>query len=352
MAISSRVLNRLSAQLQDERRTVSFDSYDLSVRQLLEMFSGNEISIPPEYQRQFVWDVDRQSQLVESIFLGIPVPSLFMATNSDSTWEVVDGVQRLSTIAHFVGSQKLLERIDRDNPLAVDGLDKLEALNGAAFEDLPRTIQLMFETRPLRVTVLNDKSDRKVRFDLFERLNTGGVSLTPQEIRNCVFRGPYNDDVKRLSANDNFSSVITLKPRDEKNGTKEEFVLRFFAFLNGYEEFDHSVIEFLNDFIEENSDSRIPRAQRELFEKTFELLNEELPNGIHRGARSLTPVNVYEAIAVGTALAIRDAGVNNVRRDRISEVMQGAELRRFTAAGTNSRRMVVGRINLVRDELL
>lgn len=352
MAISNSALSRLSSQLQSERRSVSFDSYDLSARQLLEMFGSGEITIPPEYQRQFVWDVNRQSQLVESIFLGIPVPSLFMATNSDSTWEVVDGVQRLSTMAHFIGSEGLIRFIGRASALEVHGLEKLDGLNGSKFSDLPRTMQLMFETRPLRVTVLNDKSDKKVRFDLFERLNTGGVSLTPQEIRNCVFRGRYNDDVKRLASNADFNAVVTLKAGDEKNGTREEFVLRFFAFLNAYQNFDHSVIDFLNDFIEANADNHIPRVHAEIFEQTFALLRTVLPQGIHRGNRSLTPVNLYEAIAVGTALAIQQVGVGQVRIERVAGLLGNGDLRRFTVAGTNSRRMVVGRIELVRDQLV
>jgi hypothetical protein len=97
----------LQEQLDKERRLVSFDSYDLSVRQLLDMFESGEIEVPPEYQRQFIWSEARESQLVESVLLGIPIPSLFMATNSDSTWEIVDGVQRLGTLAHFLGSEVL-----------------------------------------------------------------------------------------------------------------------------------------------------------------------------------------------------------------------------------------------------
>jgi hypothetical protein len=178
----------LQDQLDVERRLVSFDSYDLSVRQLLEMFDSGEIEVPPEYQRQFVWNEARESQLIESVLLGIPIPSLFMATNSDSTWEIVDGVQRLGTLAHFLGTPALLKKVNRPTPLTIEGLEKLSALNDQKHQPLPKSIQLLFATRPMRVTVLNDKSDLNVRFDLFERLNTGGVSLTNQEIRNCVCR--------------------------------------------------------------------------------------------------------------------------------------------------------------------
>lgn len=94
----------LTDQLDREKRAVSFDMYDMTVRQLVDMVGGNEIEIAPDYQRHFIWDSDRESELVESIYLGIPVPSLYMAANSDGTWEVVDGVQRLSTLTHFCGA--------------------------------------------------------------------------------------------------------------------------------------------------------------------------------------------------------------------------------------------------------
>src|SRR5580658_15101 len=194
----------LTLQLEQARRNVSFDTYDLAVRQMLDMVSGKDIDIAPEYQRQFVWDERRQSEFIESVFLGIPIPSLFMATNKDATWEVVDGVQRISTLINFSGSDELRRNfLHSEQPLRLTGLEKLSSFNDKTFFDLPKSVQLAFQTRSLRVTTLNDKSDLLVRFDLFERLNSGGVKLQPQEIRNCVYRGAFNDILKRLSANEN-----------------------------------------------------------------------------------------------------------------------------------------------------
>ena len=215
MAISASKLVLFQEQLEQERRMVSFDSYDLTVRQLLDMYESGDVVIPPEYQRQFVWNESRQSQLIESVFLGIPIPSLFMATNADSTWEVVDGVQRISTLAHFIGGETILSKVKRESSSKIKELEKLNALDQVVFSDLPKSIQLLFYTRPIRVTVLNDKSDLNVRFDLFERLNTGGVSLTAQEIRNCVFRGAFNEDIKKLSDSFTFQKAIKLKPFNE-----------------------------------------------------------------------------------------------------------------------------------------
>ncbi len=142
--------------------------YDMTVRQLVDMVTGGEIEIAPDYQRRFIWDKERELELVESIYLGIPVPSLYMAANSDGTWEVVDGVQRLSTLTHFCADPKNLKTIDRPGPLELTSLKKLTNFNGMTFAALSKALQLNFQLRPVRVTTLNDKSDFGVRYDLFE----------------------------------------------------------------------------------------------------------------------------------------------------------------------------------------
>jgi hypothetical protein len=348
MALSARQIANIQQQLEAKRKTVAFDSYDLSVRQVLDMISTSDIFVPPEYQRQFIWDKERQSALVESILLGIPVPSLFLAMNADSTWEVVDGVQRLGSLCHFVGSETLLAKINREEPLELGGLEKLDSFNEVTFEALPRSIQLMFFNRPIRLTVLNDRSDLAIRFDLFERLNTGGISLTPQEIRNCVYRGVFNEEIKELANDEDFRRVVKIAEKKASNGTYEEMVLRFFAYLNNYQAFDHLVKNFLNDYMNEHRNRPISRLDRTLFQQSIRLLAEAFPNGITRGRQS-TPVNVYEGLSVGLALALQAGKHVNVRR--LQAVIDDAQFRTFTGAGSNQRRFVIGRIELVRDAL-
>jgi uncharacterized protein with ParB-like and HNH nuclease domain len=274
---------------------------------------------------------------------------LFMATNADSTWEIVDGVQRLGTLAHFLGTSKLLEKVNRLTPLKIAELEKLSSLNDFGYNDLPKSVQLMFSTRPMRVTVLNDKSDQSVRFDLFERLNTGGVSLTNQEIRNCVFRGVFNNEIKRLVLDKNFSGAINLKIGELKNGTAEEYVLRFFAFLDRYKLFDHSVKDFLNNYMRDNASKKISASHEKLFKQTFSLLKKNLPNGIARGNRGATPVNLFEGIAVGTALALRTGKA--IKEANFPKLLDDQELRIHTTGATNSKKAVVGRVEYVRDVL-
>ena len=183
----------LQEQLDTQKRKVDFDTYDITVKEIVNMVAENIIDIAPEYQRLFQWRDDRQSKFIESVLLGIPTPSLFMATNPDGTWEVIDGVQRLSTLIHFSDNDNAKRRTDISGDLILKDLGKLSNFNNKTFADMPKNIQMNFHLKPIKVTTLSDKSDKKVRFDLFERLNTGGLRLSDQEIRNCIYKGEFRD---------------------------------------------------------------------------------------------------------------------------------------------------------------
>ena len=123
----------LITQLDRQRRKVDFDTYDVIVQQLITMVESRAINVAPVYQRQFRWDNTRRSHLIESVLLGVPVPSLFMAANKDGTWELVDGVQRLSTIVQFAGTPEAKVQLRLDEPLALKNLVKLSEFNGMTF---------------------------------------------------------------------------------------------------------------------------------------------------------------------------------------------------------------------------
>lgn len=345
-------LSEIQKQIDNNRRTVGFDNYDITVQQLFNMIVSGAIDIAPEYQRHFAWEESRQSELIESLFLGIPVPSLFFATNSDSTWEVVDGLQRLTTIVNYLGSN---EQIIKVNPsckkLRITNLDKLSALNGTTFDELPASLQLMFNTRPVRVTVLNDRSDFKVRYDLFERLNTGGITLHPQEIRNCIYLGPFNDFIKECATNADFRSVVKTTDKAELSGSFEELVLKFFAYHERRHDFVHSVTGFLNDYMADKTVKFKNQIElKSAFEQTFALLRKHLPDGIVRGHRkNITPLVLFEAIAVGTADAILSG--RRIYPTRLVALLNDEKLKLLTTGATNSRNKLLDRVKLVSSAL-
>lgn len=342
----------LVAQLDEQKRKVDFDSFDITVKELTSMVSDKMIDIAPDYQRQFRWDDRRQSAFIESILLGIPIPTLFMAANRDGTWELIDGVQRLSTIVHFLGTPELQHVIHADQPLVLTGLEKLTAFNGNTFASLPQAVQRQLQLRPLKITTISDKSDMHVRFDLFERLNTGGVLLTPQEIRACIYQGKFNEFLREMAATPKFLRLVKLSREDRKNGTPEELALRFLAFSDRYKEFKHSVTEFLNDYMESGSkDANYPfKEKREAFQRVCVTLAKVLPNGIVRPTTHRTPVNLFEGITVGCWLALRENG--DFTTAGINRWIDDAELREATGAGSNSQKMVRQRIEFCRDKFL
>lgn len=340
-------------ELDEQRRRVDFDTYDVTVDELIRRVERGRIDVAPVYQRKFQWDIGRQSTLVESIFLGIPVPPLFMATNATtgevSNWEVVDGLQRVTTLVHFSGSSDAKNRLGLTSTLRLDELKKLASFNGVKFGDLPGDLQSLFEDRPLKVIVLNDKSDRRVRFDLFERINTGGIKLTDQEVRECVFRGAFIELLEDLAERPNFKIVIRLAANHQDDSTREEFALRFFAYLERYQEFEHAVKGFLDEYTISRLDDPGVEERAKIFDETFRFLAECFPQGI-RSRKGVTPVNLFEGIAVGAALALQ-ARPTLARPQDLSWV-NGSELKKFTSAATNTRSRVRGRIEYCRDRFL
>lgn len=329
----------VAQQLDEQRRKVDFDTYDITVEQLISMTERRAIDIAPTYQRQFRWDARRRSQLIESIFLGIPVPSLFMASNPDGTWELVDGVQRLSTLVAFAGESTARKKLALDK-LRLSDLEKLTEFNGKTLADLPDSLQLQFRLRPIKVVTLSDKSDSVVRFDLFERLNTGGIALTDQEIRSCIFRGPFAEFLEKLATFTPFRNVVRLPDKRETDGTREEYVLRFFAFLNEHESFEHSVVGFLNDFMKRASQSFDYRDGERVFKDTFTQLARLLPSGLTRRQKT-TPVNLYEAVAVGAGLIVQKK--KKLKKASMAWV-KSADLQALTTGATNNRQKVIDRI--------
>lgn len=339
----------LNSELMEQKMKVDFNTYDLSVKELLSMVNDGLINIAPEYQRQFRWDEERQSSLVESLFLGIPVPSLFMATNVDGTWEVIDGVQRLSTMICFAGDYSVREKVNakKVEPLKLKGLSKLANFNDKRFSDLPVGVQNKFKLTSIKVTTLSDKSDKDVRFDLFERLNKGGVNLTPQEIRSCVYRGGFNDFLKGLSKDSNFKNCVHLSESQENDGTREELVLRFFAYLYDLDSFEHSVKDFLNNYMSKADKGFNYSENDKLFRTVFKILNDALPNGISKGRKN-TPLNLFEAVSVGAALAYMNNGkINTAGMD---EWLKDKELLKYITGATNSKPRVIGRIEFCRKK--
>lgn len=338
----------MTTQFDSQRRKVDVDNFDVTVRELVRMVESGEIDRAPEYQRKFRWDETRESKLIESVLLGLPVPTIFMATNKDGTWELVDGLQRISSLVHFLGSYASLNKtIGKSERLVLFGLEKLSSFNGKTFDDLPESIQLHLMKRALRVTSLSDKSDLEVRFDTFERLNTGGIALSPQEIRSCVYQGALSEFLEKSAANKTLMKLIKLQKGHREDGTLEEFVLKMFAYADRADEFDGRVTKFLNDYAKDHQAIDKVSKMKSEFDMTLKKFALIHDGPILKSNYSVTPLNLAEAAFVA-ALRLQRAKKKLAPKPNW---LKDTTLLKYSTGGTNTKSWLKGRIDRA-EELL
>lgn len=239
-------------------RKINTQPYDLSVRTLIEQWEENTLSIP-EIQREYVWDNGRASRLIESLILNIPVPPLYFSETKDAKFEVIDGHQRIKSVVRYI-----------DNQFVLSGLRVLGEFKGMRFHRLPDREQRFLKSRSLRAVVISHDSHSSMKFEVFERLNTGGISLNAQEVRNSIYRGTFNQELKTLVTNAHFRQCIgTIKPR--RRMVDEQLALRFFALRELLPTYRPPLKRKLNDYMDTNrnpSEAWLDE-RREVFESTM-----------------------------------------------------------------------------------
>jgi hypothetical protein len=239
-----------------ERKVIT-QSYDLSVSTILDQWD-NEQLILPRIQREYVWDNPRASRLVESLLLNIPIPVLYFAEDDDARWEIIDGHQRIVSVVRYL-----------KNEFALSSLDVLGHHNRLRFHQLPDREQRFLKTRQMRAVVISPESHPNMKFEVFERLNTGAIVLNAQELRNSLYRGDFNELLHALVHDSDFRACIGgTNPR--KRMVDEEFILRFFALREGLSDYRPPLKRFLNTYMRDrrNPDEETLAEMRELFEWT------------------------------------------------------------------------------------
>lgn len=267
-------------------RKVLIQQYDYAVRTLMDMVVEGDLVLDPDYQRQYRWPDEKAARFIESIVLNIPVPVLYLAEDSDGTFSVIDGQQRLTSLLRFIKPHELSSLYpDRQlAPLELNDLRVRPDLNGMSYASLPRLDKSALAKRPIRCIVILNESDTTLKFEVFERLNTGSVSLTDQEVRNCIYRGSYNQLIKRLATNEDFHELLNLPESLSKAMKDAELVLRFFAYKELTNEADYAdnFAEYLNKHMEDRrviTEDMARRLQDE-FEATIQVVKRVLGPGI------------------------------------------------------------------------
>ena len=306
-------LNRIEEQIKSEQQSISYDIKDFTIEYYVQKYldkeeiDDNELYVP-EYQREFIWEPSRQSKFIESIILGLPIPLIFVAEIEETgRLEIVDGSQRIRTLAAFINNQLKLSR-----------LDKLSEINGLFFKDLKPSRQRLIKNSSMRMIVLSSRANEEIRNDMFGRINTSSVPLLPMETRRGIYRGKFMDFISELSVNPLFKKLCPIDRHFQDRREEEELILRFFAFADGYPKFNlngvdveyGSVAKFIDNYLAKQNEifneSEIAKKKADFIAMlTFvESVFKNKGFGKYENSQS-TSRPYFEAIALGCHFALK-----------------------------------------------
>jgi hypothetical protein len=346
---------RLIQEVEIGKKEFVTDGYPMSVGEVANLYRDRELIIDPDFQRLFRWSIRQQSSFIESILLGIPIPSVFVYQNEAGAWELVDGVQRISTILSFVGELRDEEKIETLKAASIlEGTKLLPSLQGANWNALPRPLQLEFKRAKIEVKIIKSQSDPNAKFEVFQRLNTGGSQLSDQELRNCVLvmtNKPFLKWLKELAVYEPFLDCLSLSDRLIIEEYHTELALRLFVFAH-YEFIQHRVNEYIDDCLfpgGKASGSKKPILDKvkdgtfvlenegAKFRKTFDVLKEaEGDKVFKKEGKGQFLESYFEAIAIGIYSNL-DGNINSTSiRAKIANLENQADFTRFKGTGTNS----------------
>lgn len=247
--------------LKKKQRELITSTIDYNLESLANLIDTRAIDLAPKYQRRFRWDAKRKSKLIESFLMNVPIPPIFLNEDDFGKYSVIDGKQRLSSISDFLSGR-----------LPLNDLVVFKDLNGLNFFDLPTEFQNSLKVRnTLRAIIILRQSDKDIKYEVFQRLNTGGVRLNAQEIRNSAFTGILNDRIIELSESKSFHKMLGIKSKVKSRLYQEmkdvELVLRFFALKDNWNSYSGGLKKILDSYMDENKHFKIDEVN--LLEKSF-----------------------------------------------------------------------------------
>ncbi|MBI6571445.1 hypothetical protein B0A91_18620 [Pseudomonas syringae] len=349
-------LSGFEKKYKAQMRQIVTQKLDIPISTLPAMLADN-IKINPEFQRRDRWDEERQSRLIESLLMNVPIPPVFLGEDDYGFYVVLDGRQRLTAIQSFL-----------NNTLALKGLVVWDDLNGLRFNELvKRGLDKHLTRRFLSAIALLKESSPAIKYDVFDRLNTGGVKANEMEVRNAVFRGPFTDALHKLSRHPEFCKAweIPIDPIEAQSNPIYQkmidlsIVLRFFA-LSDPEKMDTTFKDFLGEFMEERN--KLYVATPELAARDAERFERAVLNSINvfgtnsfrnpskmmKGPPSLP---IAEAIMIGLSdydpALITEEIAKEIKSD-FSNLCNDPDFLKSISSGTNGKGAIKTRINKAR----
>lgn len=350
----------LEKEIEDAKRLVKTDAYQMSVGELINMYRDGELIINPDFQRLFRWEIGQKSKLIESLLLGIPLPSIFVFEKEDAKWELIDGLQRISTLLEFMGTLKNPTTNQNEVPTALvatrylPSLDKVVWEKSLAIPDipideqvpLPAPLQLAVRRSRLSVEILKRPSSNETKYDLFQRLNAGGTQANAQELRNVIVimvSPAYHQFMRACAQRQSYLTVLSASADQLEKQRDMEYVSRFM--VHTYVQYDGKldVEEFIDKSIVELALTGEMQDAAATFNATFDLLDQAYgDNALRRFNNNAQPVGrvllaAYECIAIGVAKNIAHIQAKQdpmaFVRQRIADFWQSPAIDNFFVAG-------------------
>lgn len=350
----------LSEEIEAAQRQVRTDAYQMSIGEIVSMYEAEEIIIDPEFQRLFRWNIGQKSKLIESLLLGIPLPSIFVFEREDGAWELIDGLQRVSTILEFMGQLRTPEGA-LQSPSVLEATKYLPSLHNGVWEisdeipsvpaaeqlQLEKPHQLMIRRARLSVEILKRPSDDQTKYDLFQRLNAGGTQANAQELRNCIMlmiNGGYFRAVKQASEQYSFQKVTGVSPEQAERQRHLEMAVRFLVHTNVPYDGKLDVEEYIDDGIVSLAQVGDHAHAVEQINSTFQLLYDvagknalrRFQDGAHAGKVGLVGL---EGIAVGIAKnydaisALGDSAAKEFVKEKVEAFWDQPQTENLTSPG-------------------
>lgn len=361
----------LKEEIAEKRKEIIVDSYPMSIGEIVNLYKEGELNVHPEFQRFYRWDEEQKTKLIESILLGIPIPPIFVSQKIDGKWDVIDGQQRLSTVLQFLQVLKQ-ENGEIYKPLVLHSTKFLPSLkdvcwnNDKLFTVEQRTI---FKREKLYFTIIKETSENDIsKFEMFQRLNTGGTHLSAQEIRNCLLL-MLNSDlyslINELNDNTDFKECIPLTETQIDERYDLELVVRYLLYTSFSDDFlskidkSRSADVFLTEELENyaNQKEKLVKNKNKIeddFKRIFMLLNELCGDNIFKkyDGKFKGPVMIssFESIIPGLFINL-DYWLErkNELLKRIQDIYQQSQFINATSRGTRALDRMVKLIKFSRE---
>ena len=346
-------------QQKAKERTVKTQTIEYDLETMVKKIEKGIIKLNPEYQRNHRWTNEASSRLIESLILNIPIPIIYISQDVDVDEEIEDDIPRYSVID---GQQRLTSIYNFfKNIYPLEGLETLDGLNNMFYKDLPPFLIRRLEERTIKSLRIDSTVDEQVKYDIFERLNSGSVKLEPQELRNATCRGEFKNLIKELSKNIIFRKMAQLSddsPRVKKM-EDQELVLRLFAFSHnlGYTEYSGGVKNFLTKKMKEFNELKTSEIEtlKSNFLKTIDLINSKFGDTPFAKYKVIDSTNyklmsnfnvaVYDSIVVPFyQLSVNDKPTN-INYDSFRVLFNDSDFFLSVEGSTNDVKKLKGRVN-------